>query len=98
MKRKPRNRRELSIHNLLAKNSPFSWRALFAFFITLLVSTPLLVFGKLGETQWVELVQWIGGFFIAGETVKKFANGSAEESGESAPGRGGKGDGEGDLQ
>ena len=98
MKRKPRNRRELSLHNLLAKNSPFSWRALFAFFVTLLVSTPLLVFGKLGENQWVELVQWIGGFFIAGETVKKFAKGSAEETGETAPGGGGKGEGESNLQ
>jgi hypothetical protein len=98
MKRKPYNRRELSLHNLLAKNSPFSWRALFAFFVTLLVSTPLLIFGKLGETQWVELVQWIGGFFIAGETVKKFAKGSAEETGEAAPGSGGKGEGESNLQ
>jgi len=97
MRRKPRNRRELSIHNLLAKNSPFSWRALFAFAVTLLVSTPLLIWGKLGETHWVELVQWIGGFFIAGETVKKFAKGS-EEVGETAPGSGGKGEGESDLQ
>ena len=98
MKRKPRNRRDLSIQSLLAKNSPFSWRALFAFFVTMLVSTPLLVFGKLGESQWVELVQWIGGFFIAGETVKKFAKGSSEEIGEATPGRGGKGEGESDLQ
>lgn len=64
----------------------------------MLVSTPLLIFGKLGENQWVELVQWIGGFFIAGETVKKFAKGSAEESGETAPRGGGKGDAEGNLQ
>lgn len=98
MKRKPRNIRNLSIQNLLAKNSPFSWRALFAFFVTMLVSTPLLVFGKLGENQWVELVQWIGGFFIAGETVKKFAKPGSEDIGETAPGRGGKGEGEGDLQ
>lgn len=98
MKRKPRNRRELNIQNLLAKNSPFSWRALFAFFVTLLVSTPLLVFGKLGENQWVELVQWIGGFFIAGETVKKFAKGTSEEMGETTQSRSNKGGDEGELQ
>lgn len=90
MKRKPRNRRDLSIHNLLAKNSPFSWRALFAFFVTLIVSTPLLIFGKLGETQWVELVQWIGGFFIAGETVKKFAKSSSPDAETSATKEGGE--------
>jgi hypothetical protein len=26
--------------------------------------------------HWVELVQWIGGFFITGETAKKFAGSS----------------------
>jgi hypothetical protein len=98
MKRKPRNRREISIHNLLAKNSPFSWRALFAFVVTVMVSTPLLVWGKLGETHWVELVEWIGGFFIAGETVKKFAKGSSEEIGETTPDGRSKSESEGNLQ
>ena len=74
-----KNKKELSLHNLLAKNSPFSWRALFAFVATLAISTPLLVWGKLSEMHWVELVQWIGGFFITGETVKKFAPKNAEE-------------------
>ena len=98
MKRKPRNRSEISLHKLLARNSPFSWRALFAFIVTMLVSTPLLVFGKLGENQWVELVQWIGGFFIVGETAKKFAKGSAEEVGDPTQGGRGKGQDEGDSQ
>jgi hypothetical protein len=97
MRRKPRDRKDLNIHNLLAKNSPFSWRALFAFVVTMIVSTPLLVWDKLGETHWVELVQWIGGFFIAGETVKKFVKGSPDEVGETTPGSGGKGEGEGNL-
>ena len=35
---------------------------------------------------------------IAGETVKKFAKGSAEETGETAPGGGGKGESESNLQ
>jgi hypothetical protein len=74
-----KNKKELNLHNLLAKNSPFSWRALFAFVATLAISTPLLVWGKLSEIHWVELVQWIGGFFITGETVKKFAPSAPEE-------------------
>jgi len=78
MERPPRPRREITIHNLLAKNSPFSWRALFAFMATLAISTPLLIAGKLSENHWVELVQWIGGFFITGETVKKFAKQDAD--------------------
>lgn len=74
-----RHKKELNLHNLLARNSPFSWRALFAFVMTIAISTPLLVWGKLSESSWVELVQWIGGFFIAGETVKKFAAPASEE-------------------
>ena len=78
MEREHRTKREITIHNLLAKNSPFSWRALFAFVMTLAISTPLLIAGKLSESHWVELLQWIGGFFITGETVKKFAKQESE--------------------
>lgn len=71
--RDPRKRRELTLHNLLANNSPFSWRALFAFVIATILSTVLLWVGKLEPTHWVEVMMWIGGFFITGETAKKFA-------------------------
>jgi hypothetical protein len=74
--RHTRKKRELTLHNLLAKNSPFSWRSLFAFFLIIALSTILLCVGKLSEMHWVELVQWIGGFFITGETAKKFAGSS----------------------
>lgn len=68
----PRKRREFTIHNLLSNNSPFSWRALFAFVTTTAISTALLYFGKLQPDNWVDLMMWIGGFFITGETAKKF--------------------------
>ena len=69
----PRKRREFSLHNLLSHNSPFSWRALFAFVISTVLSTGLLWVGKLEPDHWVEVMMWIGGFFITGETAKKFA-------------------------
>ena len=68
-----RKRREFSLHNLLSHNSPFSWRALFAFVISTILSTGLLWVGKLEPVHWVEVMMWIGGFFITGETAKKFA-------------------------
>ena len=71
--RDPRKRRELTIHNLLANNSPFSWRSLFSFVIITILSTTLLCLGKIDASNWVELQMWIGGFFITGETAKKFA-------------------------
>jgi len=69
----PRKRREFSLHNLLSNNSPFSWRALFAFVITTTLSTGLLWVDKLEPTHWVEVMMWVGGFFITGEAAKKFA-------------------------
>ena len=71
--RDTRKKRELTIHNLLANNSPFSWRSLFSFVIITILSTTLLCVGKLDAANWVELQMWIGGFFITGETAKKFA-------------------------
>ena len=71
--RDPRKRRELTIHNLLANNSPFSWRSLFSFVVITILSTTLLCLGKIDASNWVELQMWIGGFFITGETAKKFA-------------------------
>ncbi len=68
-----RKKRGLTIHNLLANNSPYSWRSLFAFVISTMLSTALLWVGKLEPTHWVEVMMWIGGFFITGETAKKFA-------------------------
>ena len=68
-----RKKRGLTIHNLLANNSPYSWRSLFAFVVSTLLSTVLLWLGKLEPTHWVEVMMWIGGFFITGETAKKFA-------------------------
>jgi len=71
--RDARKKRKLTIHNLLANNSPFSWRSLFAFVVSTILSTTLLWVGKLEPTHWVEVMMWIGGFFITGETAKKFA-------------------------
>ena len=71
--RDPRKKRELTIHNLLSNNSPFSWRSLFAFVIATILSTTLLWVNKIEPTHWVELMMWVGGFFITGETAKKFA-------------------------
>ena len=68
-----RKKRGLTIHNLLANNSPYSWRSLFAFVVSTMLSTVLLWLGKLEPTHWVEVMMWIGGFFITGETAKKFA-------------------------
>jgi len=70
--REPRQHRQLTIHNLLAKNSPFSWRSLFAFVVMTSLSTTLLCLGKIDASNWVEIMMWIGGFFITGETAKKF--------------------------
>ena len=67
-----RKKRGLTIHNLLANNSPYSWRSLFAFVVSTILSTVLLWVGKLEPTHWVEVIMWIGGFFITGETAKKF--------------------------
>jgi hypothetical protein len=80
MKRTTRKPREFSLSNLFAKNSPFSWRAFFAFVTTMTVSTVLLSIGKLSESHWVEVSQWITGFFMTGETVRKFAKDSPVEA------------------
>jgi hypothetical protein len=71
--RNHKNKREFTLHNLLLNNSPFSWRSLFAFVVSTILSTTLLWVGKLEPTHWVEVMMWIGGFFITGETAKKFA-------------------------
>jgi hypothetical protein len=71
--RNHKNKREFTLHNLLLNNSPFSWRSLFAFVVSTILSTVLLWVGKLEPTHWVEVIMWIGGFFITGETAKKFA-------------------------
>lgn len=76
--RDPRKKRELTIHNLLAHNSPFSWRSLFSFVIITILSTTLLCVGKIDASNWVELQMWIGGFFITGETAKKFVKKNPE--------------------
>ena len=73
-----RKKRGLTIHNLLANNSPYSWRSLFAFVISTMLSTALLWVGKLEPTHWVEVMMWIGGFFITGETAKKFVRKNTE--------------------
>lgn len=71
--RDTKHKRQFTFHNLLAHNSPYSWRSLFAFIVTTVLSTALLWVGKLEPTHWVEVMMWIGGFFITGETAKKFA-------------------------
>ena len=83
--RDPRKKRELSLYNLLSNNSPFSWRSLFAFVVSTILSTVLLWVGKLEPPHWVELQMWIGGFFITGETAKKFAKKPADSLEESPP-------------
>lgn len=70
--RDTKHKRQLTIHNLLAHSSPYSWRSLFAFVIITIISTTLLCVGKIDPANWVELQMWIGGFFITGETAKKF--------------------------
>jgi hypothetical protein len=70
--------KKITFHSLLAKSSPYSWRSLFAFIVTAVLSTVLLCFDKLGPANWVELMMWIGGFFITGETAKKFAKKNTE--------------------
>lgn len=77
--RDPRKRREFTLHNLLSNNSPFSWRSLFSFVIITILSTILLWIGKIDASNWVELQMWIGGFFITGETAKKFAKKPKED-------------------
>ena len=81
--RPQRERRELSLHNLLAKNSPFSWRSLFAFVTITATSTVLLSLDKLASNDWIQLMQWLGGFFITGEAARKFAPKKDEEKLES---------------
>ena len=76
--RNHKNKREFTLHNLLLNNSPFSWRSLFAFVVSTILSTALLWVGKLEPTHWVEVIMWIGGFFITGETAKKFAKKNTE--------------------
>jgi hypothetical protein len=78
--RPARKRRELSFNNLLSKNSPFSWRSLFAFIIITIISTTLLGFGKLTSNDWIQLMQWLGGFFITGEAARKFAGAKSDET------------------
>jgi len=77
--RPTRKRRELSIHNLLSRNSPFSWRSLFAFVVVTIISTTLLAFGKLTSNDWIMLMQWLGGFFITGEAARKFASKKSDD-------------------
>ena len=62
---------------LLAKNSPLSWRSLFAFVAILATSTTLLCFAKIQSAEWVGLIEWIGGVFITGEAARKFVNQSS---------------------
>ena len=83
--RNHKNKREFTLHNLLLNNSPFSGRSLFSFVIITIISTTLLCVGKLDATNWVELQMWIGGFFITGETAKKFAKKGPEAVEESTP-------------
>jgi hypothetical protein len=78
MRRGKRAPRELTLVNLLARNSPFSWRAFFAFVVTMTAATVLHCVGKLNEAHWVEITQWVAGFFMTGETVRKFARGSED--------------------
>ena len=83
--RNHKNKREFTLHNLLLNSSPYSWRSLFSFIIITIISTTLLCVGKLDATNWVELQMWIGGFFITGETAKKFAKKVPETVEESTP-------------
>jgi len=83
--RNHKNKREFTLHNLLLNNSPFSWRSLFAFVVSMILSTVLLWVGKLEPTHWVEVIMWIGGFFITGETAKKFAKKNPEATEETTP-------------
>lgn len=77
--RKSKQKHDLSLYNLLARNSPFSWKSLFAFVVLMKVSTALLIMGKITSNDWVQMAQWIGGFFITGEAARKFAGGKKEE-------------------
>ena len=58
---------------LFHRSSPYSWRALFAFVAVTGAATVLLKYGSLTGDQWVNVVQWIGGFFIGGEAARKFS-------------------------
>lgn len=77
--RPPRKRRDISLHNLLSRNSPFSWRSLFAFIVVTVISTALLAVGKLTSNDWILLMQWLGGFFITGEAARKFATKKSDD-------------------
>lgn len=76
--RDTKHKRQFTFHNLLAHSSPYSWRSLFAFVVSTFLSTVLLWIGKLAPTHWVEVMMWIGGFFITGETAKKFVKKNTE--------------------
>ena len=45
-----------------------------------IISTTLLGFGKLTSNDWIQLMQWLGGFFITGEAARKFAGGKSDET------------------
>jgi len=59
---------------MFSKHSQYSWRALFSFVSLLTTATTLLCFDKIQAQDWVTVAQWLAGFFIAGETVKKFSS------------------------
>lgn len=67
-----KHKQRFTFHSFLAHSSPYSWRSLFAFVVTTVLSTALLWVDKLQPANWVEVMMWIGGFFITGETAKKF--------------------------
>ena len=63
------------LQNLFSKRSSYSWRSLFSFIVIMTTSTILICFNKLESSDWVNLVQWVGGFFIMGEAARKFVPG-----------------------
>ena len=64
------------LQNLFSKRSSYSWRSLFSFIVIMTTSTTLICFDKLESSDWVNLVQWVGGFFIMGEAARKFVPGN----------------------
>lgn len=51
-----------------------SWRRLFAFVLIIAASTGLLWVAKLDGSQWVMVVQWIGGAFIGVDGAERVAS------------------------
>lgn len=80
MKSKTHNRWSFSPRNLLSKDSPYSWRSVFAFLTIVIMSTVLLYSDRISADNWVNIVEWVGGFFIVGETARKFSGAKKEET------------------